>query len=235
MNNKDLFGRALLDYWTKNEPEDLITFTNLTDKEILPVSYLFRNYEEMPDIEKKALSLSFGKILDVGAGSGTHSAYLQNKGFDVTALDFSPNAVKVLHKRQIHKVEQADFFSYSSDEKFDTILFLMNGIGIVEKAVYADKLFKQLDTLLTSKGQALIHSSDLKYLFETSGGYLIPHEGYYGDVRFTVQYKNEEESFDWTYIDEETLALFARQNGFNSKKIAESDYGDFLIKVWKRS
>lgn len=234
MNNKDLFGRALYDFWFKKNPEDLITFTNLTDEEILPVSYLFRDFQEMPETEQKALSLSYGKVLDVGAGSGTHSVYLQEKGLEVTALDFSPSAIKVLQARKIKNVVQEDFFTFKSDKKFDTILFLMNGIGIVEKAIYTDKLFKQLKLLLANQGQAFIHSSDLKYLFETGGGYLLPNEGYYGDVRFTVRYKKEEESFDWTYIDEDSLSLFARQNGFNTKKIAESEFGDFLLKIWKK-
>ncbi len=234
MNRKDLFGKALYDYHFNNNPEDMYTSTNLTDEEVLPVSYLFRSFDEMPETEKTALNMSQGKVLDVGAGSGTHSAYLQNKGLEVTALDFSPNAVKVLQDRKIKKVVEADFFQYEPDEKFDTILLLMNGIGIVEKAIYADKLFLHLKNLLTENGFALIHSADLKYLFESAGGYLLPKEGYYGDVRFTIKYKGEKESFDWTYIDEDTLSLFARQNGFNSKKIAESEYGDFLLKIWKQ-
>jgi SAM-dependent methyltransferase len=233
MNTKDLFGKALYEYWANLDPEDLITYTNLTDEERLPVSYLFRSFEEMPEVEKTALQLSRGKILDVGAGSGTHSIYLQEKGYDVYALDFSPHAIKVLKGRKINNIIHADFFSFMPQEKYDTVLFLMNGIGIVEKAIYTDKLFQKLKNILSDQGQAFIHSSDLKYLFETGGGYLLPREGYYGDVRFTVRYKGEEESFDWTYIDEETLSLFARQNGFNIKKIAESEYGDFLLKVWK--
>ena len=153
---------------------------------------------------------------------------------DTTALDFSPHAIKVLKARGIKKVVESDFFNYQTKEKYDSILFLMNGIGIVEKAIYADKLFTQLHNLLTNNGHAFIHSSDLKYLFEIGGGYLLPEEGYYGDVQFTVKYKGAEESFDWTYIDEESLSLFARQNGFNAKKISESEFGDFLLKVWKR-
>ncbi len=233
MINKDLFGKALYDYHFDRQPQDMITYTNITEEEVLPVKYLFRQYKEMPETEKIALKIAMGKVLDVGAGSGTHSIYLQNKGLDVTALDYSPHATKVLKDRKIKKVINADFFSFQPTEKYDTVLFLMNGIGIVEKAIYTDRLFIRLKKLLSDKGFALIHSADLKYLFQTEGGYLLPQEGYYGDVRFTIKYKDEEESFDWTYIDEDTLSLFARQNGFNSKKIAESEYGDFLLKIWK--
>jgi len=230
MVQKDLFGQALYDYWHNLEPEDMTTWTNLTDPEILPTSYLFRRYEQMPEPEQKALQIAQGQILDVGAGSGTHSLWLQENKKDVTALELSKISTKLMIERGVKKVVQSNFFDYSG-KKFDTILFLMNGIGIVEKAIYTDRLFQKLKELLKPNGQALIHSSDLKYLYETSGGYAMPQEGYYGDVRFYISYKNEEESFNWTYIDEQTLKSFAHQNGFTAKKIAESNYGDFLLQV----
>ncbi len=233
MNQKDLFGRALYDYWFDNEPEDMFTWTNLTDKEVLPTEYLFRKFEDMPLPEQSALQLSEGKILDVGAGSGTHSLWLQEKGFDVTALDFSEYGNKVMQARGLKNVLQTDFFELSN-QKYDTILFLMNGVGIVGKAVYADRLFKKIDELMTEDGQAFIHSSDLKYLYKTTGGYDIPKQGYYGDLRFFISYKNEIESFDWTYIDEQTLIAFAHQNGFEAYKVAESEYGDFLLRVGRK-
>jgi len=232
MTKKDLFGRALYDYWHNREPEDMITWTDLTAKEVLPVSYLFRSFDEMPEPEQKALQIARGKILDVGAGSGIHSLWLQEQGKDVTALELSPVSAQLMRERGLKNVIQADFFEFS-EQKFDTIMFLMNGIGIVEKAIYTDKLFQKLDELLLPGGQALIHSSDLKYLYETAGGYLMPKEGYYGDVLFYLTYKGETESFDWTYIDEQTLKNFARQHGFKAEKIAESEYGDFLLRVKK--
>ena len=233
MTQKDLFGRALYDYWHNDEPEDMVTWTNLTGKEVLPVSYLFRPFEQMPEPEQKALQLAKGKILDVGAGSGVHSLWLQEQGREVTALELSPVSCKLMRERGLNKVVEADFFQFSG-QKFDTIMFLMNGVGIVEKAIYADKLFQKIDELLLPGGQALIHSSDLKYLYETGGGYLMPKEGYYGDVRFYLSYKGETETFDWTYIDEQTLMSFALQHGFLAEKVAESEYGDFLLQVIKQ-
>ncbi len=228
MNTKDLFGKALYDYWFDNAPEDMLTWTHLTESEVLPIEYLFRSFDEMPEAEQKALSLASGKILDVGAGSGIHSVWLQEKGKDVTALDFSEYGHKVLKDRKIQKVVKGDFFQHQG--QYDTILLLMNGIGIVQKAQNLDSLFQHLNNLLTPNGQALIHSSDLKYLYEDNGNYILPKNEYYGDVQFFVSYKNEVESFDWTYIDEETLQQVALQNGFTVHKIVESEYGDFLMR-----
>ena len=233
MNQKDLFGRALYDYWFDNKPEDMLTWTNLTDKETLPTQYLFRKFDEMPFPEQSALQLSEGKILDVGAGSGSHSLWLQENGFDVTALDFSDFGQKVLKARGIKNIIYSDFFELKN-KQYDTILFLMNGVGIMGKAIYADRFFKQIDALLSTDGQAFIHSSDLKYLYKTAGGYNMPKEGYYGDLQFYVSYKNQVENFEWTYIDEQTLSTFAVQNGFNAYKVAESEYGDFLLRIWRK-
>ncbi len=230
MNHKDLFGRALYDYQFDQNPEDMLTWTHLTDKEVLPTSYLFRSYEEMPEIEKLALNLSEGKILDVGAGSGIHSKYLQTANKNVTALDFSKWGYKVLQAQGIKNIIQSDFFELQH-QKYDTILLLMNGVGIVGKAIYADRLFKKLNELLSQNGKALLHSSDLKYLYESGGGYAMPSEAYYGDVKFYISYKDEIESFDWTYIDAQTLQTFAHQNSFKSQIVEESETGDFLMEI----
>ncbi len=230
MLEKDLFGKALYDYWTNNEPEDLITWTHLTDPEILPVSYLFRHFDEMPPSEQIALNMAKGNILDVGAGSGIHSLWLQQNNKPVTALEYSPVSSRLMRERGIKNIVQTDFFNYRPSQKFDTLLFLMNGVGIVQKARYTGKLFAKIKELITKNGQALLHSSDLKYLYENGPGYTMPQEQYYGDVQFYIQYKNEIESFDWTYIDENTLRIYARQYGFKTKKLYQSNEGDFLLK-----
>jgi len=233
MIEKDLFGQALYDYWTNNNPENIVTWTHLTEPEILPTAYLFRNYDQMPEYEQIALQHAKGKILDVGAGSGTHSLYLQNQGKSVTALELSPVSCRLMRKRGINNVVEKDFFKYPDTEKFDTLLFLMNGVGIVQKAQYLDRLFSKINDLLSPSGQALIHSSDLKYLYETETGYRVPQTDYYGDVKFYIRYKDQVESFNWTYIDENTLKIFARQQAFKTEKIYESDEGDFLLKVFR--
>ena len=76
LGGADLFGKAILDYQLGNYTEDIITETSISEEDILPLPYLFRNYDEMPKIEQKALQMAKGKVLDVGCGSGSHSLYL---------------------------------------------------------------------------------------------------------------------------------------------------------------
>ena len=80
MSNKlDLFGKALWDYYKKKGANKIITWTSLTEKDPILLSYFFRSFDEMPELEQKALKLSKGKVLDVGCGAGSHSLYLKNK------------------------------------------------------------------------------------------------------------------------------------------------------------
>ena len=123
---KDLFGKAILDYQTGNNPQDLITETSISEADEMSVTYLFRGFDEMPKLEQKALELSFGKILDVGCGAGSHSLYLQDKGFDVTSIDISQNAITACELRCLKKAKVQDVMTLAN-EKFETLLLLMNG------------------------------------------------------------------------------------------------------------
>ena len=159
---KDLFGKAILDFQTNNSPEDLITETTISDEDEMSVAYLFRDFSGMPKLEQQALLLSKGKVLDVGCGAGSHSLFLQNeKSLEVTAIDISNNAVEACQLRGISDVSRTDILEYKSDEKFDTILLLMNGTGIFGKIENVSKYLQKLKSLLSENGQILIDSSDL--------------------------------------------------------------------------
>src|SRR5690606_21671694 len=123
--------------------------------------YLFRSYDEMPAIEQKALDLAKGNILDVGCGAGSHSLYLQEKGFDVLGIDTSEGAIEVCKLRGLQKAECIDFLTLDN-KQFDTILLLMNGTGIFQNLDNTSKYLQHLKSLLNPKGQILIDSSDLQ-------------------------------------------------------------------------
>ena len=143
---KDIFGKALLDYYNGNYTVDLITATHISDEDDLPLSYLFRSFAEMPKIEQKALQLAKGKILDVGCGSGSHSLYLQKEGKTVKAIDVSEGAIEVTKKRGVVSAEQKALLEET--ETFDTILLLMNGTGIFQTLEALPNYLKHLKSLL---------------------------------------------------------------------------------------
>lgn len=231
---KDLFGKAILDYQTNNSPENLWTETTISSLDEMPIDYLFRDYDEMPPVEKKALDLAKGRILDVGAGGGSHSIILQEKGKDVIALEISPNAAKACELRGVKKVVQMDFLDYTSEEKFDTILLLMNGTGIFQYINRIGKFLDKLKSLLKPEGQIFLDGTDLIYMYESEedGGVWIPDGKYYGEVDFTVHYKGEtDETFPWLYLDFETLKNAANLHGLECTIVLNGDEYNYLAKM----
>ena len=236
---KDLFGRAILDYQTGNNPEDLITETSISDEDEMPVAYLFRGFKEMPAIEKKALQLAKGKVLDVGCGAGSHSLYLQNdKGLEVISIDISEKAIKTCELRGLKNSKKMNVLDFESTEKFDTIILLMNGTGIFGKMNQISNYLQKLNSILNDGGQILIDSSDLIYMYDQDedGSYQVPADYYYGELSFTIQYKGEtEEPFDWLYVDYNTLQNAAHANGLQCELVLEGEHFDYLARLTKRN
>ena len=232
MKSKDLFGKALLDYQKGNYTENLITSTNISDDDELPLSYLFRSYKAMPKLEQKALRLSKGTILDVGCGAGSHSLYLQIKGFDVKSIDVSPGAVEVAKLRGLLNVELIDILLITS--KYDTILLLMNGTGIFQELSHTKKYLKHLKSLLNPNGQILIDTTDIQYMYEDDDGGIWQdlHADYYGELDYFLSYKGEEElPMKWLYLDFKTLNNECESVGLQCELIMEGDYYDYLARL----
>lgn len=232
---KDLFGKAILDYQTNNAPEDLITATTISEEDEMSVAYLFRSYDEMPQMEQKALQLAKGKILDVGCGAGSHSLSLQNeRNLDVTSIDISANAIQACTLRGLKKAKVQDVMTLEN-EKYDTILLLMNGAGMCGKLKNIPNFLLKLKSLLNPGGQILLDSSDIIYMFDDDedGGKWIPSQNeYYGEIVFNISYKGEKEKpFDWMFIDYNTLQNAALDNGFQCELILEGEHFDYLAKL----
>lgn len=232
---KDLFGQALLDYQTGNNPGKLMAATSISEADEMELPYLFRDFSQMPSIEQKAIELASGKVLDVGCGSGSHSLELQKRGLEVTAIDPSPNAVKVAGLRGVLSVRCETLQQHTG--QYDTLLLLMNGTGICGRFEALPQFMQNLRRLLVSGGQVLIDSSDLIYMFDedADGGKWIPSEGYYGELEFYVSYKGqEEEPFPWLYLDFNTLSNAALDAGFTCEMMLEGENFDYLARLVRR-
>lgn len=231
---KDLFGKAILDYQTNSSAENMITSTSISEEDEMEVAYLYRGFDEMPAIEQKALQLVKGRTLDVGCGAGSHSLYLQNeRNIAVHSIDISKNAIQACSLRGLKNVQAIDILDLEN-EKYDTILLLMNGTGIFETLEKTTIYLQKLKSLLHPNGQILIDSSDIIYMFDEDedGGKWIPSDNYYGELTFTLQYKNEiEAQFPWLYMDYNTLQNAALANGLQCQLILEGDHFDYLAQL----
>ncbi len=228
----DPMGQAISDYFHKRKTCKLFTSTHLTASDELPVPYLFRTYDEMPEIEQRALNMACGRVLDVGAGAGAHSACLKSKGVDVTSIDSSVLSVEVMQQRGLNAVA-ADFFEFS-ESPFDTLLFLMNGAGMSGTLGGLPRFFEKCKSLMAKDGQILLDSSDLIYLYaEEDGSCTIDLNGdYYGEMLFSARYRNiRSEKFKWLFVDFETLKHEAFKSGLKCEKVLDGPHFDYLARL----
>ena len=228
---KDVFGKAILDYQKGNYTEDIITSTSISDEDVLPIPYLFRQFSEMPNIEQKALQLAKGEILDVGCGAGSHSLYLQKKGLSVKSIDISKGAIETCKLRGLKNAHVLNVLDET--ETFDTILMLMNGSGFFESLERTPHVLNHLKGLLKKNGQIFIDSSDIKYMYQDDdGGFWIDtNADYYGELEYHVTYKGNTESFTWMYLDFDTLKNACDIVGLQCELVLKGDHYDFLARI----
>jgi SAM-dependent methyltransferase len=232
---QDPMGQAIYNYFHHNDETSVKVDTSITEGEELSVSYLFRNHELMPLLEKKALKLCRGKVLDVGAGAGSHSLHLQQSGIDVTALDISELSCDVMEARGIDKVVCNDIWNFKPQD-FDTVLFMMNGIGLV-KNLEGLKLFLQhIRQFVSPGGQMILDSSDLKYMYEDEQGgtWVNLASDYYGNLEYSLSYKDcVADTFPWLFVDLERLEIAAKSSGWQVELIYRDDHFHYLARLTK--
>lgn len=229
---KDPFGQAMLDYYNGQLNASIQVLTDLAEPDFIPISYFFRNASTMPSWELTALEACEGEVLDIGAGAGSHSLLLQAKGYEVWAMDNSLGAVAVMNQRGIKNVIHCDLWDYH-EKQFDTLLLLMNGIGIVGNLEGLDRFLVQIKSLLRPNGQILLDSSNIAYMFEGRIQELADNQGdYYGIVKHQVIYQNKASAtFDWLFVDFPRLKQHATHNGYSCELLEKGDHYEYLVKL----
>lgn len=225
---KDILGQAIHDHYHQQQEHQLWINNQYGPREEMPVEAYFREEDDMPDIEWLALNECRGDILDIGAGAGAHVLILQERGFDVTALDISNMASTVMKARGVHKVITTNIFEYQ-DQQYDTLLLLMNGIGLTGTLLQLKIFLKHTKQLLKPGGQLLFDSSDIAYLYEGK----LPENGpYYGEIQYQYQYNQQKTDwFPWLYIDEQTLTKIAEEMGYNMEVLLEDEFKQYLVRL----
>ncbi|GAA3944478.1 class I SAM-dependent methyltransferase [Hymenobacter algoricola] len=235
----DPVGHALMAFLRGNKAAALQVQCNVSEDEELPASYFFRSLWEMPELERTALEECRGHILDAGAGAGCHSLELQSRGFQVKALDASPGAVQVMQERGVRAAACHHLFDApAARERFDTILMLMNGLGLVGTLDGLEKFLTHARTLLAPGGQILATSSDVSYLYEDEEGALVINLNgpYYGEVEYRLSYGDEaSRPFDWLFADAGIVQDYAEAAGYEAEFLGEDDQQQFLVRLTLRS
>ena len=226
----DIYGQALADY-SNDSDQSLLMHTSYGTTEEMPVWYLFREYDDLPEMEKMALAICEGKILDVGAGTGVHSLLLQQMNKEVEAIDNSENAVRIMTESGVKSTKCIDFFDLKA-QKFDTILMMMNGIGFIGQLSRFEAFLAKANELLLPGGQIVFDSSDISYLYEAVKK---PEDKYFGEISFQFEYKGQKgDWFDWVYIDKDRLSELADKAGWFVYFLHQDENDQYLVRLIKK-
>jgi 2-polyprenyl-3-methyl-5-hydroxy-6-metoxy-1,4-benzoquinol methylase len=227
----DIPGQAIYDYHVRKGKLKLYIHNLYGKKEEMLVSTYFRQWHQMPLLEQKALMLCKGNVLDIGAGAGSHAICLQQLGLKITALEISAAACVVMKERGVKKVLKRNIFSYTQ-KKFDTLLLLMNGIGLCATINGLQLFLQHASLLLNNGGQIIADSSDIKYLYQQIP---LPKNKYYGEISYCYEYKkNFTPWFNWLYADKRIFKKIALATGYTFKILQEDEYGQYLVKLTKK-
>ena len=246
-------GLALRDFFAGDGAATIVVHSDLGEREEFPVSVWFREESQFWQLERTALDLCRGRVLDVGAGTGCHSLVLQARGLSVCAIDCVPEAVGIMRRRGVREVHLADVFDFEA-EPFDTILMLTNGAGLVETLSGLDPFLLRADRLLAPAGQILLDSTDVRpeqsERAPVAGApvdspVLDPEQGrsartvperedgrYVGKIQFQLEYRGIKGApFAQLYVDPETLAERAAAAGWACRVIEEDTGGSYLAQL----
>ena len=168
--------------------------------------------------------------MDIGAGAGSHCLALQAKGHEVLGLDIAPEAVEIMKKQGVNKAFCGDFLAFDPGYTFDTLLLLMNGIGIAGNLEGLSNYLTQAHLLTHTKSQLILDSSDLRY----GEIELDPNANYFGEINYQLSFDGKEGApYQWLYIDQEKLIEVALQNGWSCEIIYEQEDGSYLARLLK--
>jgi SAM-dependent methyltransferase len=226
---------AMTSYHRGNQAAIIVVYDDFERDEV-PVSYFFRKPDEFPPLEMTAIDLSHGRVLDVGAGSGCHSLVLQDRGFDVTAIEILPGLVEILRERGVRDVRQASWMDVDAGQ-FDTVLMMMNGIGLAETLGGLQGLFNGVRRLVRKGGQLLADSTDVRVRMDPEAGRTgaleRPDGRYVGELHFQLEFEGQKgPPFAQLYVDPATLRRHAVEAGWSCEIVQEPDvYGNYLARL----
>jgi len=225
MNQKnDPIGQAILDFVQKGKTDDIIVSSDLCEDDVIETAYLFRTLKEMPVIEKLALKHCVGLVLDIGAGAGAHAKVLKSQGINVNALEPSAGAAEYIRSQNIPVIQ--DTIQQVKDVKFDTLLLMMNGLGLAGKLENLASFLTHLKGLLNPGGKIICDSTDIQYLYQEDDGsmWMDLNAEYYGNFKFQMKYKDHQTDwFDWLYVDFNRLCDVADEVGLSVELLHEED------------
>lgn len=240
---QDAYGRQLLaQFNSQTETAELIERDDNYLDTGSEAGLYFLEYEQWSPVEQQAIKRVRGRVLDIGCGAGRHSLYLQQKGFEVTAIDNSPGAIEVCKLRGLKNAivrSVAEVGAFEPDS-FDTILMLGNNFGLFGDAENAKLLLKKL-LRITSSGAIIIAGTRNPYKTDNPE-HLEYHElnrrrgRMPGQIKMRVRYgKAVGAWFDYLFVSPEEMREIVKGTDWSIKELIESGKPSYVAVIGKKS
>ncbi|BDS05767.1 hypothetical protein NT6N_08070 [Oceaniferula spumae] len=228
------FSRALTDYHSGCHDTVFVIRRDDGYEQTVPVAPFFDS-ENFPPLESRALDECRGRVLDVGSAAGRHSLELLRRGMKVTSLDILPEMEAIMKDRGLSDVVIADIFTFSG-ERYDTLLMLMNGIGMTATFDGLLQFLRHAHNLIAPGGQIVCDSIDVGvtknpqhvvYRERNLASGRLP-----GQQVFTIEYDGEPPiQFDWLHIDFQTLSKACDETGWKADLLSSEEGGHYLCRL----
>jgi SAM-dependent methyltransferase len=204
----------------------------------MPIAAFFDTDTPLPDLHAVALEACRGHVLDAGAGAGRHSLALQSLGYRVTAMDISARAVQVMRRRGVADARAGDIRRVQADA-YDTILMLMNGIGIVGTLAGLRRFLREFGRRIRPGGQIIIDSWDFRQNSEKihRDYYCVStdNRAYAGETFFHIHYDLLVSTrFCWLFVAPAKLIELAAGAGLHCEILAQQAEGSYLARLVRR-
>ncbi len=240
--NRDAYGRQLLEqYNNQTATAEIIERDDDYIDTGSDAGLYFSEYRQWSPLERRAIKRARGKILDIGCGAGRHSLHLQKKGFDVTAIDNSPGAIKVCKLRGLKQAfvrPIADIDKFKSNS-FDTILMFGNNFGLFGDAENARLLLEKMNRITAPDAQII---AGTRNPYQTDNA---EHLQYHklnrrrgrmgGQIRMRVRFgKIVGEWFDYLFVSPEEMEKIIAASDWEIKELIESEQAQYFAIINKK-
>jgi len=204
-----------------------------------PKAY-FEPFRGWLPVERRAMRLVRGRVLDVGVGAGRVALHLQERGHEVVGIDNSPLTVEVARRRGVKDVRLVPFAKIGPDlGVFDTVVMMCNNFGLFGSAAGAKRLLRRLGGLTTKDARILAGSRD-PYGTDTPD-----HLAYQaanrergrmsGQLRARIRHRRYcGRWFDYLIVSQEEMRTLAASGGWAVERVIEVAADDYYVGVLRK-
>lgn len=233
----ELHGQAMLDYLGGDEDAQCVLRRD--DGVAYPPIYAKQFFypDGLPKLDRLAVQQCSGRVLDIGAGAGSHSLAIRERGLDVTSVDISRKAVQVMAERGVPNSIVGDVFDVHPGI-FNTVFVILN-IGIVQNLAGLDRFLAHLDNLLADGGQLITDSIDPRNprdeAYRRYQQDKVAKGCYLGERTLRFEYRDQmSDWFEWMHIDPETLEQHVSEAGWHMQTLG-ADGNRFLVTITRNA